>query len=87
MPNSPVAAPRNEESAERLARPLIQLAKANGISTSYIDRWALMWRFATKYSSPYCGRLAWMPPPMRRLRNMRHQLPADPDYAGAVDHC
>lgn len=38
MPNSPVAAPRNEESAERLARPLIQLAKANGISTSYIDQ-------------------------------------------------
>ena len=26
------------ESAERIARPLIQLAKLNGISTSYIDQ-------------------------------------------------
>ena len=29
---------RREESPERLARPLIRLAKASGISTSYIDQ-------------------------------------------------
>ena len=36
-PSSQDARPQ-EESPERLARPLIQLAKFNGISTSYIDQ-------------------------------------------------
>ena len=36
-PSSQDARPQ-EESPERLARPLIQLAKLNGISTSYIDQ-------------------------------------------------
>ncbi len=33
-----MAAPQQTESAERIARPLIQLAKLNGIATSYIDQ-------------------------------------------------
>ena len=32
------ASTQHTESAERIARPLIQLAKINGISTSYIDQ-------------------------------------------------
>ena len=31
-------ATQREESAERLARPLIQLAKASGLSTSFFDQ-------------------------------------------------
>ena len=34
----PMTATQQTESAERIARPLIQLAKLNGISTSYIDQ-------------------------------------------------
>lgn len=33
-----MTATQQTESAERIARPLIQLAKLNGISTSYIDQ-------------------------------------------------
>ena len=33
-----MAETQQTESAERIARPLIQLAKLNGISTSYIDQ-------------------------------------------------
>ena len=40
-----MAETQQTESAERIARPLIQLAKLNGISTSYIDLESRLGRF------------------------------------------
>ena len=56
------------ESAERIARPLIQLAKLNGISTSYIDQLGTYVEIRDEVLVSVLAALGVdaSPPPMRR---------------------
>ena len=62
--NAASGAPQRAESTERLARPLIKLAKACGLGTSFIDQLGT-YTEATRPWSPYSRPSTWTHPATR----------------------